>query len=105
MGYHYSATAMDGQPYLKPSNSESMEIRTRQNFVTGSSCKNASGPARSTTDSERVPLSRSELFLASLLESRGNKGLAFTVPRFESGETRTNYVAGNGFKIRKGRNH
>jgi len=47
-GYHYSATARDGQPYLKPSNSESAEIRTRLNFGTDSGCKNASDPARPT---------------------------------------------------------
>jgi hypothetical protein len=50
LGYHYGATATEGQPYLKPSNIESMKIQTRENFETIFSTKNASDPARSTIE-------------------------------------------------------
>ena len=54
--------ALEGQPFLKPSNSESVTIRTRSNFETDSSCKNASDPARSTTDFEQVPFFLSQTY-------------------------------------------
>ena len=64
-----------------------------------------SNPTGSATNFERVPLSRSELLLVSLLESEVNEGLVFTVPMLEFGGTYDNSVAENRCEIRKGSNH